>query len=213
MRSKEEAFDYRYFPEPDLVPLAPEPAWRSAVAGALPPLPSARRASLASVAGCAADDAAVVTVVAQGLDDLVSAAVGAGAEPRLALNRAANEVAGRGRPDPRAFARVLEMESGGKLTATQAKVVLAEVLAGAGDPEEIARARGFEALGDDTLATVVDSAIAAHPDEWARLVGGEAKLTGFFVGKVMAATAGKADGKAVTALLRERSATGASQGR
>ena len=82
--------------------------------------------------------------------------------------------------------------------------MLAELAESGGDPEKIARARGFEALGGDVVAAAVDAAIAESPEEWARYAAGEAKLAGFFVGKVMAATRGKADGKAVTALLRER---------
>jgi aspartyl-tRNA(Asn)/glutamyl-tRNA(Gln) amidotransferase subunit B len=208
MRSKEEAYDYRYFPEPDLVPLAPSEEWLAGVGAALPALPADRRVALARVAGVAATDAAVGTVVAQGLDELVAAAVGAGADGRLALNRAANELAHKPAPDAAAFAKVLVMEGEGRLTATQAKTVLAELVAGGGDPEEIARARGFEALEGDVVAGAVDAAIAAHPGEWERYAGGETKLAGFFVGKVMAATAGKADGKAVTALLRERLGSG-----
>ncbi|MGI8810115.1 MAG: Asp-tRNA(Asn)/Glu-tRNA(Gln) amidotransferase subunit GatB [Acidimicrobiales bacterium] len=207
MRSKEEAYDYRYFPEPDLVPLAPSKEWRSGVRAALPVLPADRRVALAGVAGVAATDPAVATVVHQGLDDLVAAAVGHGADGRLALNRAANELAHRAAPDPAAFATILRMESDGRLTATQAKAVLAELLASGGDPEAIAAAKGFEALAGDVVAAAVDAAIVAHPGEWERYAGGEAKLAGFFVGKVMAATAGKADGKTVTALLRERLAS------
>jgi len=207
MRSKEEANDYRYFPEPDLVPLAPSDEWRGAVAAALPALPADRRRTLAVAAGVAPGDRAVVAVVALGLDDLVTAAVDGGAEPRLALNRAANEVAAAhvapGDIDVARFTTVLRMEGDGRLTATQAKQVLAEVLAGGGDPVEVARARGFEALGADTLVGVVDQVVADNPAEWARFLGGEQKLAGFFVGKVMAATQGKADGKAVTARLRE----------
>jgi aspartyl-tRNA(Asn)/glutamyl-tRNA(Gln) amidotransferase subunit B len=82
--------------------------------------------------------------------------------------------------------------------------VLAEVLTEGGDPVAIARARGFEALAADALAGAVDAAIEAHPGEWSRLQGGEEKLQGFFVGKIMAATRGQADGKAVIALLRAR---------
>ena len=132
------------------------------------------------------------------------AAVAAGADGRLALNRAANELPNRAVPDAGAFAKVLRMEADGRLTATQAKAVLAELVASGGDPEDIAKAKGFEALEGDVVAAAVDAAIAASPGEWERYAGGEAKLAGFFVGKVMAATAGKADGKAVTALLRER---------
>jgi aspartyl-tRNA(Asn)/glutamyl-tRNA(Gln) amidotransferase subunit B len=204
MRSKEEAYDYRYFPEPDLVPLAPSEEWLGEVRSVLPALPAERRAALATVAGVAASEAVVGIAVAQGLDGLVAAAIEAGADARLALNRAANELANRPPPNPAAFATVVKMEAGGRLTATQAKAVLAELVAGGGDPEVIAKAKGFEALGGDVVAAAVDEAIADHPGEWERYAGGETKLAGFFVGKVMAATKGKADGKAVTALLRER---------
>ncbi|HEX8628235.1 MAG TPA: Asp-tRNA(Asn)/Glu-tRNA(Gln) amidotransferase subunit GatB [Catenuloplanes sp.] len=204
MRSKEEAYDYRYFPEPDLVPLAPSEAWQADVKAALPLLPAERRAALAGAVGVPSGEPSVATVVQQGLDDLVTAAVAEGADGRLALNRAANELANRTPPDPGAFATVLRMESGGKLTATQAKAVLAELVTSGGDPVEITRAKGFEALEGDVVASAVDAAIAENPGEWERYAGGEAKLAGFFVGKVMASTRGKADGKAVTALLRER---------
>jgi aspartyl-tRNA(Asn)/glutamyl-tRNA(Gln) amidotransferase subunit B len=204
MRSKEEAYDYRYFPEPDLVPLAPSDEWLAGVRAGLPALPADRRAALAEVAGVGGADPSVAVVVQLGLDGLVKDAIGAGVDARLALTRAANELANRGAPEPAAFATVLRMEAGGRLTATQAKAVLAELAESGGDPEKIARARGFEALGGDVVAAAVDAAIAESPEEWARYAAGEAKLAGFFVGKVMAATRGKADGKAVTALLRER---------
>src|SRR3954451_16750875 len=118
MRSKEEAYDYRYFPEPDLVPLAPAAAWLGAVGAALPVLPAERRLTLARTAGVDATDPAVGTVVSQGLDDLVVAAVGAGADGRRALNRAANELSHKAVPSVDGFATVLRMEAGGRLTAT-----------------------------------------------------------------------------------------------
>ena len=205
-RSKEEAYDYRYFPEPDLVPVEPEPEWVDAVAKALPILPAARRHQLAEAAGVAPADAALVVELE--LDTLVLGAISAGADPKLALNRAANEVAAgldaARRLDPDAFTKVLLMEGGGQLTATQAKQVLAELLAGGGDPEAIAEARGYRAMEAGALESVVDEIIAQHPDEWARFTGGDAKMNGFFVGKVMAATNKQADGKAVNALLRQR---------
>ena len=204
MRSKEEAYDYRYFPEPDLVPLAPSEEWLAGVRAGLPVLPADRRVALGGAAGVPATDASVATVVQQGLDGLVAAAIEAGADGRLALNRAANELAHRTAPDVAAFTQVLRMEGDGRLTATQAKAVLAELVASGGDPEAIAAAKGYEALEGDVVAAAVDAAIAGNPGEWERYAGGEAKLAGFFVGKVMAATKGKADGKAVTALLRER---------
>ncbi|HSH60466.1 MAG TPA: GatB/YqeY domain-containing protein, partial [Acidimicrobiales bacterium] len=98
----------------------------------------------------------------------------------------------------------IALEGRGALTPTQAKQVLAEMLDGGGDPETIARERGFEAMDGGALVTALDEAIAAHPDEWERLCDGDQKLMGFFVGQVMKATRGRADGRAVSALLRER---------
>ncbi|MGH9179603.1 MAG: Asp-tRNA(Asn)/Glu-tRNA(Gln) amidotransferase subunit GatB [Acidimicrobiales bacterium] len=205
-RSKEEAYDYRYFPEPDLVPLAPEQEWQDQVRTSLPMLPAARRRRIVDVAGVG--PALAATVVEQDLDPLVLAAVSAQADGRLAVNRAVNEVAAdveaARRLDPAAFTKLLLLEGAGRLTATQAKQVLAQLLAEGGDPEAIAAARGFEALGEDVLTGAVDDVIAAHPAEWERYKGGDQKVTGFFVGQVMKATAGKADGKAVTAALRAR---------
>jgi len=196
MRSKEEAFDYRYFPEPDLVPLVPDRAWVAAVAADLPALPSHRRAALADKAGVTPGDVALV--VDQGLDRLVFSAIDAGADPRLALARAANEVAADLTAglilDPAAFTALLRMESERRLTATQAKQVLTALMTDGGDPADIAAALGFEALRADDHESA----------EWERFAGGDQKLTGFFVGKVMAATGGRADGRAVTAALRAR---------
>ncbi|HEX8769354.1 MAG TPA: Asp-tRNA(Asn)/Glu-tRNA(Gln) amidotransferase subunit GatB [Acidimicrobiales bacterium] len=205
MRSKEEAFDYRYFPEPDLVVLDPDEDWQRDVKAGLADLPSERRVRLAELAHLTPADVALV--VDLDLDGLVAGAVEGGADGRLAVNRAANEVAGHvgaAGLEAEAFASVVKMEADGRLTATQAKQVIAELLAHGGDPEAIAAAKGFEALDSDALAGAVDAAIAAHPAEAARLRDGEQKLNGFFVGKVMAATGGKADGKAVIALLRQR---------
>lgn len=207
-RSKEEANDYRYFPEPDLVPLAPGEDWKEQVRSSLPPLPAARRARLAELAGTARH--AVATVVELGLDHLVLAAAEAGGDAKLAVTRVSNEVASdparARRLDAAAFAKLVVLEGKGSLTPTQAKQVLAAMLDGGGDPEEIARRKGFEAMDSGALATAVDEAIATHPGEWARLREGDKKLVGFFVGQVMKSTRGQADGKAVSALLQERGA-------
>ena len=204
MRSKEEAYDYRYFPEPDLVPLEPTDEWISDVVASLPPLPAARRAELAGVAGVRPADVAVA--VEKDLDGLLLATIEAGADARVALTHAEHNVDVAQPLDPVAFARVVTMQVEGALTPTQAKVVLAEVQATGTDPDDIARAHGFEAMADDALAAVVDEVIAANPDAWAKFVAGDAKVTGFFVGQVMRATQNKADGGAVTALLRRRAA-------
>jgi aspartyl-tRNA(Asn)/glutamyl-tRNA(Gln) amidotransferase subunit B len=208
MRSKEEAFDYRYFPEPDLVPLAPASDWVDRVRDGLPVLPAERRARVAQLVGQEPSADAVVTVVRQNLDGLVTAAVAAGGDPRVALNRTANEVAAApeaGRLlDPEAFAKLISLEATGQLTATQSKKVLAVMLDAGGDPEKIASDLGFEALADDAVAGAVDEAIAGSPEQWQKFIDGNDKMANYFVGQVMKATKGKADPAAVTRLLQER---------
>jgi aspartyl-tRNA(Asn)/glutamyl-tRNA(Gln) amidotransferase subunit B len=206
LRSKEEAFDYRYFPEPDLVPIEPDDAWQSAVRASLPTLPAERRSQLAERCGVLPSDVAVV--VERGLDTLVHAAIDAGGVAARLLVHADNNLAdGAGKLDATSFAALSKLEADGALTATQAKTVLAELVADGGDPAAIAKAKGFEAMDDSALAAIVDELIAANPDPWAKFKDGDQKITGFFVGQVMKATQGKADGKAVTRLLQERAAS------
>ncbi len=212
LRSKEDAYDYRYFLEPDLVPLVPDAEWLQAVADTLAPMPAERRARLLELledAGEVSDAATdqVATVVDLGLDHLVTGAVAAGLPTGLALARTANEAATDADAaralDLGSYVALLTLESSGSLTATQAKQVLAELLAaGGGDPAAIAAARGFEAMTEDSLVATVAAAVAAHPDEWRRFQDGEDKLAGFFTGVVMKATRGQADGKAVAVELR-----------
>jgi aspartyl-tRNA(Asn)/glutamyl-tRNA(Gln) amidotransferase subunit B len=210
LRSKEEAEDYRYFAEPDLVPLDPGDEWVARVDAALPPLPAQRRARLAAAAGYDTTTGAVAIAVERGLDDLAVGAIDAGGDPGRVLTHVEHNlaVAGAGKLDPARLAALVGLETGGQLTRTQAKSVLAEMVETGEDPTAIAAARGFEAMGADALTAAVDEVIAANPDEWSRYRDGDdkarGKLTQFFIGQVMRATRGQADGKAVTALLRER---------
>jgi aspartyl-tRNA(Asn)/glutamyl-tRNA(Gln) amidotransferase subunit B len=212
LRVKEEAEDYRYFPEPDLVPVDPGDDWIGRVDKALPALPAERRTRLAAAAGVEGTDGPVATAVARGLDDLALGAIAAGADAGRVLTHVEHNLAVEGAEQVQAadLAALVAMETGGELTATQAKTVLAEMVATGEAPAAIAKAKGFEAMGSDALAAAVDEVIAANPDEWSRFVDGDdkarGKLTGFFVGQVMRATRGQADGKAVTALLRSRAA-------
>jgi len=213
MRSKEEAFDYRYFPEPDLVRLEPSLEWVGEVRASLGVLPAQRRKEVADATGAPLSSEPVATVVRLGLDPLVAAAVAAGADAELALRRLANEVAGElaGRTDnggeaidARAFVSLVKMEQSGELTPAQSRHVLKVMVAEGGDPASIASGLGYQAMDPASLAAVVDDVIAANQREWERYANGDDKLTGFFIGKVKTATGGNADLKAATELLRQR---------
>ena len=209
LRSKEEAFDYRYFPEPDLVPVDPPEAWVTEIANALPLLPGARRKRLAEAAGTTPAGAALT--VERGLDDLALAAIAEGAEAARVLIHAENNLAGgAGFLTADSFAALTAMETGGQLTATQAKTVLAELVAAGGEPTDIANRHGFEAMETSEVETIVDQVIAANPDEWTEFLEGDEKerkkKSGFFVGQVMKATGGQADGRVVNEVLEARAA-------
>jgi aspartyl-tRNA(Asn)/glutamyl-tRNA(Gln) amidotransferase subunit B len=178
----------------------------------LPALPAERRASLAAVAGVSAADVALA--VERDLDGLASRAIEAGGDPARVITHIDNNLAvdGATELDPAHLARLTELEVNGDVTATQAKEILADMVGTGRDPETIAAERGYEAMDTGALESVVDSVIADNPSEWTQFVEGDddrrRKLAGFFVGKVMKATQGKADGKAVTSLLHQRAAQG-----
>ncbi|WP_373281590.1 Asp-tRNA(Asn)/Glu-tRNA(Gln) amidotransferase subunit GatB [Ilumatobacter nonamiensis] len=206
LRSKEDADDYRYFPEPDLVVVDPEPEWIDRVRAALPVLPAARRIALAEATGQSVDSEPVLLVVERDQDRYVLDAGVAGGDVALALKHVKEA------PDTSAtvpvdrLAKLTTMESDGTITATQAKTVLEAMVAGEheADPEKIAAALGFEAMDTSELEQMVDAAIAEQPDAWEKFCAGEGKAMGALVGAVMKASKGQADGKAVTALLQQK---------
>ena len=208
LRSKEDADDYRYFLEPDLVPLVPSSEWIAAVKSALPMLPGARRARLSAAAAVASDSEAVMSVVERGQDDYVLAVAAAGGDIGRALvhvKEAFADEPATPRVPAADLAALTTLEVGGALTATQAKAVLAEIVAnGGGDAAIIAAAKGFEAMDTGALEAMVDQAIADQPDAWAKFCAGEGKAMGALVGAVMKLSQGKADGKLVTALLNAK---------
>ncbi len=210
LRVKEDADDYRYFPEPDLVPLEPAPEHLARIDAGLPALPADRRAALAGAAGTAPSDGAVAIAVERGLDGLALGAIALGADAARVLTHVEHNLAVDGAESltPENLAALVQLETTGQLTATQAKAVLAEVVASGQDPAAVAAAKGFEAMGSGALEALVDEVIAAHPQEWEQFRTGDdkarGKLTGFFMGKVMQASKGQADGKAATALLRAK---------
>ena len=165
LRSKEDADDYRYFLEPDLVPLVPSQEWIASVRAALPMLPAARRSRLAEATGVAADSEAAMVVVDRGQDDYVLAVGEAGGDVARALVHVKEAWADDPSVPAEDLAKLTMMEVSGKLTATQAKAVVAELIAnGGGDAESIAAAKGFEAMVSGALDGLVDQAIAENAE-------------------------------------------------
>ena len=205
LRTKEDADDYRYFLEPDLVPLAPSAEWIARVKAALPMLPAARRARLAEATGQPANGDAVSSVVERGQDEYVLAVGAAGGNVARALVYVKEAFADSPEVPAADVAGLTLLEAEGKITATQAKAVLAELVAnGGGDAAAIAASKGFEAIDTSELESFVDQAIATEPDAWAKFCAGDGKAMGALVGLVMKASKGKADGKLVTQLLDQK---------
>lgn len=209
-RSKEETSDYRYFTEPDLVPLAIDAAMIDRIASGLPELPATRRARYVAAG---VEDGAARTLVGSPLRDLFEGAVAAGASARGAANWVTGEITAHfnrtgGDPDAlgidaKGLAELVAMVEGGELSSTAAKDVLTAVLAGEGSARAVAEARDLLQVTDEgEIAALVAAVLAEHPGEVARIAGGEEKLIGFLVGKVMRAGGGKADPKVVDRLIR-----------
>ena len=208
LRAKEDADDYRYFPEPDLVPLDPGQEWIDRVRAELPPLPAERRAMLQALTGYDPQSEAVLVAVERGQHGYVKAIADAGGDPVRALiyvTQAFAEAGENPSVPPADIAALTVLERDGKLSATQAKTVLAEIVAnGGGDAAAIAASKGFEAMDNSAVEAMVDEAIAADPDAWAKYCAGEEKAAGAIVGRVMKASKGKADGKVVSAIMQSR---------
>ena len=209
-RSKETAEDYRYFPEPDLVPLAPERDWVESIRAALPELPWVRRARLQADWGLT--DLEMRDLVAADAVDLVERTVAEGAPASDArswwsayLGQQANErgVSLAELPiTPAQLARVIALVGEGKLTAKLARQVIDGVLAGEGGPDQVVKARGLEVVSDDSaLQAAVDAALAAQPDVAERIRSGKVQAVGAVVGAVMKATRGQADAAKVRELV------------
>ncbi|GAA4676067.1 Asp-tRNA(Asn)/Glu-tRNA(Gln) amidotransferase subunit GatB [Phytohabitans rumicis] len=212
-RSKETATDYRYFPEPDLVPLAPDPAWVEALRAELPELPRLHRKRLQADWGLS--DLDMQSVLNAGAVELIEETVAAGAAPEGArkwwlgeLARRANEtgveLAAVG-VTPAHVAELQRLVDEGKLNDKLARTVLEGVIAGEGGPTEIMVARGLEVVSDTgALTAAVDEAIAANPDVAAKIREGKVAAAGVLVGAVMKTTRGQADAKTVRELIIAR---------
>jgi aspartyl-tRNA(Asn)/glutamyl-tRNA(Gln) amidotransferase subunit B len=212
-RSKEEAQDYRYFPDPDLVPLAPDREWVEQLRASLPELPAARRRRLQAEWGLSPTD--LQALINAGALELVDATVAAGAPPADArkwwlgeIARHANErgvEVGALPITPADVARIVALVREGALNDKLARQVIEGVLAGEGDPDAVVAARGLAVVSDDSaLGAAVDEAIAANPDIADKVRAGRVAAAGALVGAVMKATRGQADAARARELILER---------
>jgi aspartyl-tRNA(Asn)/glutamyl-tRNA(Gln) amidotransferase subunit B len=200
-RSKEYAQDYRYFPEPDLPPLELDPAWVASLRASLPELPAARRARLVAVHGIPEQDAVQLTEDAA-TADLFEATVAAGAPAK----QAANWIIGTQTSlDAGRLAEVIGLVLDGTINRDQGMQVLEEAQASGRAPALIVSERGLSQVSDeDELAAVVDRVIADSPQAAADVRAGKLKAIGPLVGRVVAATGGRANARVASELLRRR---------
>jgi aspartyl-tRNA(Asn)/glutamyl-tRNA(Gln) amidotransferase subunit B len=215
LRSKEEAHDYRYFPEPDLTPVKITPEMLERARAALPELPAARAERYERDLGLSADTARLLAWRAE-LGDFFEAALGAGdngaPEPQPLANwlselaaRIDGEDPAESRVQPRALASLVAMVTDRQVTQGAAKQVLDRLVAEGGDPRAIIEAEGLAAIGGGaTLEPIVQQALDANPDVAEKLRTGNMKPIGVIVGFVMKETKGRADGGEVTRIVREK---------
>ena len=201
-RSKEDAEDYRYFPEPDLVPLNPSAAELKLIKDGLPNLPAQRRKNLMDILGSDANDA-VILVEREHDAFAVDAIELGGVKESIAKYLINNLADGMGDLSPKAFAELTQMEANGDVTSTQARKILVELVANGGAPGEIAEHLGLETIDANAIEKMVLDLIGEHPNEWGRYRDGDKKVQGFFVGQIMKATSGQADGKIINQILSE----------
>ncbi len=212
-RSKEEAEDYRYFPEPDLVPIAPSREWVEQLRATLPENPAARRNRLAAEWGIS--DVEMASVVNAGALDLVEATIAAGADQAAArkwwtgeLARVAKEQGIELADLPITASQVAEVEAlvqAGTVNDKLARQVIEGVLAGEGQPGAVVASRGLAVVSDDgPLLAAIDEALAAQPDVAEKIRSGKVQAAGAIVGAVMKATRGQADAARVRELIFRR---------
>ena len=208
-RSKEQAEDYRYFPEPDLVPVVPDSAWIEQLRATLPEKPSTRRKRLQQA--WSVPDKEMAAMVNAELLDVVEETISLGAEPTRArswwlgeVSRLANEreVAATSLITSAQIAEVINLISNGELTDKLARQVVEGVIAGEGTPREVIDKRGLKVVSDDSaLMVAIEAAITAQPDTAERVRGGNIPAAGALIGAVMKATGGQADAAKVRELL------------
>jgi aspartyl-tRNA(Asn)/glutamyl-tRNA(Gln) amidotransferase subunit B len=212
-RNKEQAEDYRYFPEPDLVPIAPSPEWVEELRATLPEPPREHRARLQAEWGFS--DLDMRDVVGAGALAVVEETVAAGASPQAAKKWWLSELARRANEmgveltelpiSPAAVAAVQALVDAGRVNDKLAREVFDGVLAGEGSPEKVVAERGLEVVSDDAaLGAAVDKAIEANPDVAAKIREGKVAAAGALIGAVMKQMRGQADAARVRELVLDR---------
>jgi aspartyl-tRNA(Asn)/glutamyl-tRNA(Gln) amidotransferase subunit B len=212
-RSKEQAEDYRSFPEPDLVPIAPSAEWVEELRATLPEPPRERRARLQQEWGFS--DLEMRDVAGAGALVLVEQTVAAGCPPQAARKWWLSELARRANEQgveptdlpvtPEQVAQLQQLVDDGRVNDKLARQVLDGVLAGEGSPEEVVSARGLEVVSDESaLGAAVDRAIEANPDVAEKIRGGKVAAAGALIGAVMKEMRGQADAGRVRELILER---------
>jgi aspartyl-tRNA(Asn)/glutamyl-tRNA(Gln) amidotransferase subunit B len=217
LRSKEEAHDYRYFPEPDLVPVRIDEQMLERARAALGELPAERAQRYEQELELSPDSARLLAFRAE-LGEYFEAAVAARADPPASAQALANWISGdllsrlpedgdpaHSRVQPGALAALAGLVSAKRISMGAGRQVLDKLVADGGDPAEIVRTEGLEAIGSsDELGEIVAAALAANPDAAQRIREGNAKAIGPIVGHVMRETKGRADGGEVTRLVNEQ---------
>jgi aspartyl-tRNA(Asn)/glutamyl-tRNA(Gln) amidotransferase subunit B len=216
MRSKEEAHDYRYFPDPDLLPLELDPAWVKEIEASLPELPDAKKARLQTQYGLSAYDAGVLVIEAERADFFEAAA--AGRDAKLTANWVTNELAARlsaagleiadSPLKPGAVAEMVRLIEEGVISSKIAKDVFDRMWAGEGRATEIVEKQGLQQVSDTSaLDAIIDRLITANPGQ-AQAVKDKPQAIGWFVGQVMKETGGKANPGSVNQILRAKLGVG-----
>jgi aspartyl-tRNA(Asn)/glutamyl-tRNA(Gln) amidotransferase subunit B len=213
MRSKEEAHDYRYFPDPDLVPLVLDPDWVKQIRLALPELPDDMKARFMSEYGLSADDAGVL--VAEKETALFFEQAARGRDAKMAANCVMGDLfgalnrlgigIGKSPVSPGQLGALIDLIADGTISGRLAKDIFAEMVASGADPAAIVEAKGLRQVTDSAaIGATIDRILATQADKVAEYRAGRDKLYGFFVGQIMRATEGKANPALVNQLLKKK---------
>lgn len=214
LRSKEQAHDYRYFPEPDLVPMIVDPVWVEEIRASLPELPDARKARIMADYGLSEYDAAGITA-SKAMADYFESVIQTGSEPKLTVNWLLGEVSKHLNNEnmsiaecpvlPEKLARMLKMLGKGTISGKIAKTVFEEMWDTNKDAKTIVREKGLVQISDESeIIAIVDAVIAANPQSVADYRAGKDRAIGFLVGQIMKQTKGRANPELVNKLFKER---------